>query len=82
MIMVYQKMHVCLLVPVTLNATNYYNFTDGLAVSGILTGKGHGVSNIKAVNLRLNAIQNNELADFSVNKSHIVDDAITIQRFS
>ena len=62
---------------VTLNATNYYNFTDGLAVSGILTGKGHGVSNIKAVNLRLNAIQNNELADFSVNKSHIVDDAIT-----
>jgi len=62
---------------VTLNATNVFNFTDGLKVSGILTGKGHGVSNLQSVNLRDNAIQNNELADFSVSSAHIRDDAVT-----
>tara|TARA_Y100001935_G_scaffold255025_1_gene266123 strand:- start:1272 stop:4589 length:3318 start_codon:yes stop_codon:yes gene_type:complete len=62
---------------VTLNATNVFNFTDGLKVSGILTGKGHGVSNLQSVNLRDNAIQNNELADFSVSDAHIRDDAVT-----
>lgn len=61
---------------VTLNATNVYNFTDGLKVSGILTGKGHGVANLQSVNLRDHAIQNNELADFSVNDLHISDDAV------
>ncbi len=62
---------------VTLNATNYYNFTDGLTVSGILSGKGHGISDIQASNLRTNAIQNNELADFSIGTTHIQDDAVT-----
>lgn len=62
---------------VTLNATNVFNFTDGLKLSGTLTGKGHGVSNLQSVNLRDNAIQNNELADFSVSDAHIRDDAVT-----
>ena len=47
-----------------------------MAISGVLSGKGHGVTNIKSSSLKAAAIQNAELKNLSVGHQHIKAGAI------
>ncbi len=62
---------------IALNATNYWNHTDGLVISGIFTGKGHGVTHIQGSALQLKGIDGREIADGAIHSDHIADSAIT-----
>ena len=61
---------------ISIDPSNYLNVTQGLAISGVLSGKGHGVTNIKSSSLKAAAIQNDELKNLSVGHQHIKAGAI------
>ena len=59
-----------------INGTNYLNVNDGLVFSGVLTGKGHGITNIQSSSLKANAIQHHELKDLSISHHHLKNHVI------
>lgn len=65
-----------------INAANYFNFTNGLAMSGTFYGDGSGLTDIDRDSLLANSIQNNEINPLVFGSNAFTDDSISNENFT